>query len=79
MRQLHRVYEFKSYEMAWRFMVRVDELGIRPYDHHPRWQMTSVGLKYGFVLITSDTNRQRKILNLLRYLRRFGRSLDEML
>ena len=37
-RQLHRVYEFTSYEMAWRFMVRVDELGIRPYDHHPRWQ-----------------------------------------
>jgi 4a-hydroxytetrahydrobiopterin dehydratase len=38
MRQLHRVYEFTSYEMAWRFMVRVDELGIRPYNHHPRWQ-----------------------------------------
>ena len=38
MRQLHRVYEFTSYEMAWRFMARVDELGIRPYDHHPRWQ-----------------------------------------
>jgi pterin-4a-carbinolamine dehydratase len=38
MRQLYRVYEFTSYEMAWRFMVRVDELGIRPYNHHPRWQ-----------------------------------------
>lgn len=38
MRQLYRVYEFSSYEMAWRFMVRVDELGIRPYNHHPRWQ-----------------------------------------
>lgn len=38
MRQLYRVYEFSSYEMAWRFMVRVDERGIRPYNHHPRWQ-----------------------------------------
>ncbi len=38
MRQLYRVYEFTSYEMAWRFMARVDELGIRPYNHHPRWQ-----------------------------------------
>ena len=40
MRELYRLYEFTSYEMAWRFMVRVDELGIRPYNHHPRWQNT---------------------------------------
>jgi pterin-4a-carbinolamine dehydratase len=37
-RQLHRVYDFTTYDIAWRFMVRVDELGIRPYNHHPRWQ-----------------------------------------
>jgi pterin-4a-carbinolamine dehydratase len=40
MRELYRVYEFTSYEMAWQFMAKVDELGIRPYNHHPRWQNT---------------------------------------
>lgn len=40
MRELYRVYEFTSYEFAWRFMMRVDERAIRPYYHHPRWQNT---------------------------------------
>ena len=38
MRELYRLYEFTNYEMIWRFMTKVDELGIRPYNHHPRWQ-----------------------------------------
>jgi 4a-hydroxytetrahydrobiopterin dehydratase len=38
MRELYRLYEFRSYEMAWEFMVKVNETGIRPYNHHPRWQ-----------------------------------------
>lgn len=40
MRQLYRMYEFSSYEMAWQFMTRVDKEGIRPYNHHPCWQNT---------------------------------------
>lgn len=39
-RQLYRLYEFNSYEMAWRFMERVNEAGIRVQEHHPRWQNT---------------------------------------
>lgn len=38
MRELYRLYEFPNYETAWNFMTKVDERGIRPYDHHPRWQ-----------------------------------------
>lgn len=39
-RELYRKYEFKSYEDAWKFMMLVDEKGIRPHNHHPRWQNT---------------------------------------
>jgi pterin-4a-carbinolamine dehydratase len=39
-RELHRVFEFMSYDDAWRFMSRIDEKGIRPFNHHPRWQNT---------------------------------------
>jgi pterin-4a-carbinolamine dehydratase len=38
LRQLYRLYEFDSYELAWSFMQRIDEVGIRPHNHHPRWQ-----------------------------------------
>jgi pterin-4a-carbinolamine dehydratase len=38
--ELYRLYEFQSYEDAWRFMEEVDERGIRRYNHHPRWQNT---------------------------------------
>jgi pterin-4a-carbinolamine dehydratase len=38
MRELYRLYEFTDYAVAWKFMSQVDELGIRPYHHHPRWQ-----------------------------------------
>ena len=40
MRELHRVFEFTSYENAWKYMNLVDEKGIRPFNHHPRWQNT---------------------------------------
>lgn len=40
MRELYRFFEFKSYEEAWKFMTKVDEYAIRPYNHHPRWQNT---------------------------------------
>lgn len=40
MRELYRLFEFRSYEEAWRFMAKIDEEGIRPYNHHPRWQNT---------------------------------------
>lgn len=39
-RELHRVFEFMSYDDAWRFMSLIDEKGIRPFNHHPRWQNT---------------------------------------
>jgi pterin-4a-carbinolamine dehydratase len=40
MRELYRMYEFTSYEDAWKFMIKVDENGVKPYNHHPRWQNT---------------------------------------
>jgi pterin-4a-carbinolamine dehydratase len=36
--ELHRVYEFRSFERAFRFMNEVAERGINVQDHHPRWQ-----------------------------------------
>jgi 4a-hydroxytetrahydrobiopterin dehydratase len=39
-RELHRVYEFNSFDDAFRFMNEVAERGIRKPDHHPRWQNT---------------------------------------
>lgn len=39
-REMYRVFEFTSYDNAWKFMSLVDEKGIRPYNHHPRWQNT---------------------------------------
>jgi len=40
MRELHRVFEFASYDCAWKFMTLVDEKAIRTFNHHPRWQNT---------------------------------------
>jgi pterin-4a-carbinolamine dehydratase len=40
MRELYRIFEFTSYDNAWKFMTLVDEKGIRPFNHHPRWQNT---------------------------------------
>lgn len=39
-RELYRIFEFTSYDNAWKFMTLVDEKGIRPFNHHPRWQNT---------------------------------------
>jgi pterin-4a-carbinolamine dehydratase len=36
--ELYRLFEFETYEDAWHFMEEVDERGVRPYNHHPRWQ-----------------------------------------
>lgn len=40
MRELYRVFEFKSYDDAWKFMSLIDTKGIKPHNHHPRWQNT---------------------------------------
>ncbi len=37
-RELYRVFEFRSYDDAWSFMSIMDEKAIRPNNHHPRWQ-----------------------------------------
>jgi pterin-4a-carbinolamine dehydratase len=37
-RELHRVYEFDSFDRAFQFMNEVAERAIRPLNHHPRWQ-----------------------------------------
>lgn len=39
-KELYRVFEFKSYADAWKFMSLVNQKGIKPYNHHPRWQNT---------------------------------------
>lgn len=39
-KELYRMYEFVSYDDAIDFMKKVDEYGIRPYNHHPRIQNT---------------------------------------
>ena len=39
-RELCRIFEFKSYDEAWKFMAIIDSKGIKPYNHHPRWQNT---------------------------------------
>lgn len=39
-RELYRFYEFRTYDEAWKFILKVDEKGIRPCNHHPRWQNT---------------------------------------
>jgi pterin-4a-carbinolamine dehydratase len=39
-RELYRYYEFRSYDDAWKFIVKVDEHGIRVFNHHPRWLNT---------------------------------------
>ena len=36
--ELYRLFEFASYEDAWHFMEEVDDRGVRPFNHHPRWQ-----------------------------------------
>jgi 4a-hydroxytetrahydrobiopterin dehydratase len=39
-RELHRIYEIRSFELAFRFMSEVSEKAITPQEHHPRWQNT---------------------------------------
>lgn len=39
-RELHRIYEFKTFEGAFEFMQTSVERGIAQLDHHPRWQNT---------------------------------------
>lgn len=40
MRELYRVFEFRSYDDAWKFMSIIDSKAIKPNNHHPRWQNT---------------------------------------
>jgi len=37
-RELHRLYEFETFEAAFSFMKDVTDRAILPYNHHPRWQ-----------------------------------------
>jgi pterin-4a-carbinolamine dehydratase len=39
-RELHRLYEFETFEAAFSFMRDVTDRAILPYNHHPRWQNT---------------------------------------
>lgn len=39
-RELHRAYEFPSYQAAFHFMQEVSERAIERQSHHPRWQNT---------------------------------------
>jgi pterin-4a-carbinolamine dehydratase len=37
-RELHRLYEFETFDAAFQFMKDVTERAIIRYNHHPRWQ-----------------------------------------
>lgn len=37
-RELHRVYEFPTFELAFQYMNEVVAQGVEPYNHHPRWE-----------------------------------------
>lgn len=37
-RELHRVYEFPTFDLAFQFMTDVVERGIQRHNHHPRWE-----------------------------------------
>jgi 4a-hydroxytetrahydrobiopterin dehydratase len=37
-RELHRMYEFTTFDAAFHFMKEVTDRAITPYQHHPRWQ-----------------------------------------
>ncbi len=39
-KELYRLYEFNSYDDAIDFMKKVDEEGVKPFNHHPRIQNT---------------------------------------
>ena len=39
-RQLHRCYEFKSFEAAFEFMTQSTIRAIEKQNHHPKWQNT---------------------------------------
>lgn len=39
-RELHRVYEFKTFEAAFEFMRLASEKILSKQDHHPRWENT---------------------------------------
>ncbi|MFN8414602.1 MAG: TIR domain-containing protein [Anaerolineales bacterium] len=39
-RELHRVYEFPTFELAFEYMNEVTKLGINQINHHPRWENT---------------------------------------
>jgi pterin-4a-carbinolamine dehydratase len=39
-RELHRLYEFETFDAAFHFMKDVTQRAIVPYNHHPRWQNT---------------------------------------
>jgi pterin-4a-carbinolamine dehydratase len=37
-RELHRVYEFPTFDAAFQFMNEVVTRGVQPHNHHPRWE-----------------------------------------
>lgn len=39
-RELHRVYEFPTFELAFEFMNEVVRRGVNQINHHPRWENT---------------------------------------
>jgi pterin-4a-carbinolamine dehydratase len=40
MRELYRIFEFENYAQAWKYMCLIHEQGVKPHNHHPRWQNT---------------------------------------
>jgi pterin-4a-carbinolamine dehydratase len=65
------MYEFSTYEMAWRFMIRVDELAIRPYNHHPRWQNTFNRIEFWLCTFNIGHKPSKRDLRLARILEWF--------
>lgn len=55
-RELHRIYEFKTFEAAFEFMSQASEKIITTQKHHPRWENTYNRVEIW--LTTFNLNRQ---------------------
>jgi 4a-hydroxytetrahydrobiopterin dehydratase len=76
-RELHRTYEFKTFEGAFEFMCEVKRRAIDPWDHHPRWQNSYNRIDVWLTTYNLGYKPSKKDVRLAREFEKVWREFDE--
>jgi 4a-hydroxytetrahydrobiopterin dehydratase len=77
-RELHRVYEFESFEIAFEFMTRAVNQFILVQNHHPRWENTFKRVQVWLSTFELGYEISNKDMKLAKDLERLWESLESV-